>query len=255
VPWFAWRYAPALTNDEPNWTIYSGDRDLASVRPWHGFYAVVGQGGERTPAVMETWEPRFVRATVGNTTGDVIVRHAAYSTPPYMITKRVTTTGDCDQPCLAEDPRLSAGLILLYTRTPTSGPDIQGAYERRSHDCAATWENEAVAFASIGDRVVRDPKVRTGDMAVVRAAFRYDDADSGPGKIVATYQGDGDEDQSAEFAWKDEALSDLAVADTGYDYCQATDEQERWLASLTIAGEGTTSDWFSTDGCRTWRRI
>lgn len=40
--WHVWQYAPALDNTEAGWRIVSGSKRIATVRPWHGFYCLVG---------------------------------------------------------------------------------------------------------------------------------------------------------------------------------------------------------------------
>jgi hypothetical protein len=97
--------------------------------------------------------------------------------------------------------------------------------------------------------------VRSGDQALVRSAFIYNSGSSGPGKVHATYQGDGDDEPGDPFVWCDETGAELELDDTGYDFDHADDDAMRWVASFTVAGETSTSDWFSTDECRTWRRV
>lgn len=201
----------------------------------------VGLGGV---AVTQTpSEPRYVKATV-DSDSNIVVQHAGFSipAPSWIVETTVTDSADCGAPVLLHDPRMSEGLILLYE----CGADV---HETRSHDLALTWDTAAVAFTGCSQ-----PKARTGNRTIVRAAFKYDSGSSGPGKIVCTIEGEGDLAQSSEFYWADDAAS-LSVDDTGYDFCFAHDDQMRWTMSLTISGDSGTSDWWSTDECRTWTQV
>ena len=89
----------------------------------------------------------------------------------------------------------------------------------------------------------------------ISAAFRYVSGSSGPGRITCARKGDGAAAYGSEAYWLDDVGAAIQVEATGYDFCHAQDEQDRWLASFTVYGESTSSDWYSTDDALSWTRI
>ncbi len=133
-------------------------------------------------------------------------------------------------------------LHLLYTCRPADTPEVR---ERSSFDDGKTWSDPTVAFAS-GSH----PTLSVGlDGTVIRAAYL-----AASGKIQATRQETG-RAASSPFYLQDDTATDLLFEDDTFHLVQGLRGDAPWLLIATIQGEGSTSDWISSDDCLTWKRL
>ena len=141
---------------------------------------------------------------------------------------------------------------LVYSQHDTSGDTWDGVYQAVSHDDGETWEAGTLLIADGKHPTVAIGQDGAFQIAVVAA---YVGPDDGPGVITARVQGAGDADFGDPFNFKDDADTDLSVADDTFHIQQARDDQSRWMLHVRIDGDSSTSQWTSYDETATWQRV
>jgi hypothetical protein len=186
----------------------------------------------------ETPDGRLFRCDVRD--GDVWVVESNFHVPPWNVETKVTTTGDCIRPTIAEDFR--SRLFLTYARL--DGSDNPTSYLRFSDDEATSFSSETSMAIANGTY----PMVATApDGGVILAALVYNSGTSGPGKIYIQYWSPGTHyaDIPAAVPIRDAAGSDIVAADTTFYIDFAYHESAGMVLSVVIDGESATSEWIS----------
>lgn len=168
---------------------------------------------------------------------NVQVKHRPTPTGPWDIVSLATSAGVNSWPCIVVDSRDMA--ILEYAKLGT------GTMRRVSFDDGRTWTDEEVAITN--GNFPRVACCSNGD--VIRAAVVG-------ANIKAQFQAGGDVSPGSLFTFKDETGTDIVVETTsgfGLDYSYGYSEMLQGV--FLIDGEGTASNWMSTDDGRTWTRI
>lgn len=171
---------------------------------------------------------------------DVWVKHKVNEHGSWATDVQVTTSGICDNPCIYTRP--NNHLLLTYRKIGV------GIVERWSFDDGETWSDEVVAIAN-----GYYPEIRTNPQGdIVRLAYVASN------KLKGTYQRGGDTSPSALFTCQyhnGTTLVDLEIEASPFGIDFAYNQQGMLLGAFSILGEGTISDWFSTDDARTWTRF
>lgn len=131
---------------------------------------------------------------------------------------------------------------IVFSRD--NGDTTFDGYETFSDDNGATWSSPTVAIA--GAKFVDHAHDEADGTRVVMGYVS--------GKLKSTVQGPGDASPSAATVCKDDTGTDLAPADDTFGVSHARDGAARWVLSFVVLGEGTTSEWTSTDTI-TWTRV
>lgn len=129
--WRVWQYAPALDNTETNWRIVVGTARIAFVRPWHGFYCLVGEQSEGTEATWVSYHvsPARRHAVVKADSASNVSVGVSPNTPSLELTfvsAGWTATAGCIR-------WLIGGYLGLWT---VEGGTVQ---QRPSEDEGTTW--------------------------------------------------------------------------------------------------------------------
>lgn len=224
-----------IVTDEP-------DKDWINHGPNNGVFAILAPGEDEHsgPWNMVDFQGRYHVAQSG--TNEIIYRRAAQIAPlpAWALVVQAVAEANARNPRMAYDPK-TLRIFLVYESD-------EGCREIYSDDDGRTWSApETMAISGSPEA----PTINVGDGGVIRAAV----VPGTPNVIGATWQGPGDQSQSAQFTFKDSAAADLEVTTGQFHLVHSGEGNDRWLLTVVIDGETTSSDWWSADNCRTWTRF
>ena len=188
---------------------------------------------------------RYHKLTIED--GNAVYRRSKDSRGAFEIDRQITSDGIDVRGRMAWDSNTQR--IMALIERPVTG--TEKIYETHSDDDGYSWSSLVLAFNSAYQP---DCDWSKGQGAQVRGAFRYDSGTSGPGTIVAQFRDAGDTSFSGEFTLKDASNVNLSVTDKGFHICLMDDGARVANLCCVIQGETASSDWYSTDDCRTWKR-
>ena len=155
----------------------------------------------------------------------------------------VTSTSGDNSPRLAEDYRRL--LFLLFIRP------AQGAMLCRSGDDGDTWEPPLMAIPG-----GTHPNIISQDGRTLAAACINVGTSTAPiFHIQARVQGPGDPALGTLFTFNDTSGAALHVADDSFGLAFAAEGPNRLALHVLIAGETSTSDWWSANDGHSWTRV
>ena len=184
--------------------------------------------------------PHFLKATAE--AGGIVVRRAAAPFPPFEATIQITPPGTGDaRPCLGRE-HATQRVWCHWER----GGNTYGAYSDNEGD---DWSMAALVIT--GGRYPKDLSDElTGAFAVAAVvsgtggfniAAQWQDAGGAPGSLLT---------------WVDNATGlPIVVADDGFDWDVASEGPRRLRATLHVAGEADTSEWWSAPPGQYWNRV
>lgn len=234
--WTVREHQHAVDNTESGAKVLAGTAEIASVRPWHGWFAVYGiveSGTKLWAANCHARTARYFEALI-NQDGNVVVRNALYGNPigSWDTVSQITDSGGCS---FVGIDYVSGILHLVYTRDGT-------VYWRVSNDEGTSFREEHTIMAGgILNRIKSSP---LGDKVI--ASFKYDSGDSGPGKIYASRMLAGDLAWSTPAPIKGSDENPLSVTDDGFDISYGY-ANGRWVLTAVLNGDTEPSTFVSFD--------
>ena len=166
-----------------------------------------------------------------------------WDTPNSTLGVKVTASSRDNSPSLAKDHR--SILYLIFNRP------AQGALLCRSDDDGNTWNSPFMAISG-----GTHPNIVSQDGQTLTAACVNVGTSTTPVfHIQARAQGPGDPALGTLFTLNDTSGAALHVADDSFGLAFAAEGPNRLALHVRIAGETSTSDWWSADNGRTWTRV
>lgn len=189
---------------------------------------------------------------IGTDTGNIRYFRSNSSLPiPNWAVNGVYVTGDAETEGEDEHPVVVRNwqhrLFSLFDRPDEDDPMIRSVYECVSDDDGETWSEPERVFEGASMPFNR----------VDSNGNHIDTAYSG-GNITARFRAAGDETWSDLFLFTDSMGNPLEVEEECYSFDDAHDRAGLWVLSVVIAGESSSSLWWSADEGResmSWTRV
>jgi len=214
--------------------------DYATVRPWHGEFAVIGIEVPAVTGGVDNHVGIFGQAHKVYEDADGNIQYEGWQGLPSGAADITSTVVAGSSPHVFQDSQLRT--FVMYARA-------SNGYYKVSDDDGATWRAETSMITNVIN--IRRTEKRSDSLVV---GFRYDSGTSGPGTLIGVYRGGGDAAYSAEFTLKDDTATNIAATDSPFGLSSGQEGPDRWWLSIVVDGETDSSDWFSSDTGATWKR-
>lgn len=229
----------ALDNTETGAKITSGSRNLATVRPWRGFYAVIGEEILTSLGVWNLQTSDGLFLVSGAMSTGTYVRRWDYFLPLGTSMVSMPSTGAGYYQCrVYEDNRNQITAILSRLNAGTLS--LERCY---SNDGGKTWSAPSTVAITNGKYLTGDSS-NYGDL--IEAAQVPDSGTSGPGVIKISYRSAGESSWPTAVSAKSGGTA-LKFKDTSFHIRFSNDAAGRVILTANIDGETDSSNWFSTD--------
>lgn len=236
--WKRTRHSHMVDNTETGAKIAFDPDEVATVRPWRGFYGVYSLD-EVLDSLWNLHVPWSHYHRLAQVSGDIRHSRALAVVPSDGFDSEVDVLTS-DEGCIDYDP---LGIIVGTFKDGTDGK----VYE--TYDDGEGYSS--VATVITGDPVNLHVLVTEHDQPGTRivTGFIYDSGSSGPGKVFRAVKGPGESSYSTQAAIQDSGGA-MSFSDSRHCISEGPDGTLVLVAKLD--GETVAKDWYSHDLGETW---
>lgn len=240
--WFRSSHQHVLNNAEAGAKIRCSSKEIATVRPWRGFYGVFAEEEPGT-ALWNLHTPwgHFHRISAN---ADGVVHHRANHLIPIdgFESEEIVVAGAIEAVTAYSPAGIMVAVVKIGTEVKT--------YE--CYDDGETYKEMAALFTNSPNEPFNSHVLVTRAEDRLATVFRYDSGSSGAGKIFRRYRGKGEASYSSDSPIED---ASSAIAFENDRHCITESPDGTLVLTAKKAGDTAVTEWYSHDNGETWTEV